>query len=112
MIDSSPPQFYDTETKDLVQSTFVPILLLALAVILSLAVQGVYLILERQQLAGASTSLVPQEQAAAKVRASLEALATSTAKLATAGNPNARAIVDQLRSRGVTINPPATAKPP
>jgi hypothetical protein len=35
-------------------------------------------------------------------------LALETQKLADAGNPNARTVVDELRKRGITINRPTT----
>ena len=94
------------------RSAFVPTLLLAVAFVGWLAFQTVQLVRERQQLGLASAGLEPQEQAATKLRSSLDAVATSTAKLATEGNANARVIVEQLRKRGVTINPNGGAKPP
>lgn len=91
-------------------SVFVPALLIALAVVAWLSFQTVQLFREQQQLDLMKTNLLPQEQAATKLRASLDEVATATAKLAASGNANARAIVEQLRSRGVTINS-GTAKP-
>ena len=70
------------------------------------------LLREQRQLELAQSMLQPQEQNAAKLRASLDAVATATAKLAADGNANARVLVEELRKRGVTINPPDTAKPP
>lgn len=93
------------------RSVFLPALLLALAVVAWLAFQTMQLFREQQQIELMKTSLQPQEQAATKLRASLDEVATATAKLAAAGNANARTIVEQLRSRGITINP-GTAKPP
>jgi hypothetical protein len=86
-------------------------LLVALALMTWLATQAVLLVSERQQLELAKAGLASQEQAAAKVRASLDQVATATAKLAAEGNPNARAIIEQLRSRGITINPSAASAP-
>ena len=105
---------FDKDDADLSgrSSAFVPLLLMALALVGWLAFQGAQLLREQQQLAVAQTSLQPQEEAASKVRASLDAVATATAKLAADGNANARVIVEQLRKRGVTINPAAGAKPP
>ena len=98
------------------RSGFVPMLLLAFGINGWLGFQSVQLLAERQQLAGAQAALDTQAQGAAKVRAALDALATATAKLAAEGNANARAIVEQLRQRGITINTPASpgalAKPP
>lgn len=95
------------------RSGFVPMLLLAVGITGWLGFQSVQLLAERQQLANARAALDTQVQGAAKVRAALDGLATATAKLAADGNPNARAIVEQLRQRGITINAPAAlAKPP
>lgn len=95
------------------RSGFAPMLLLALAVVGWFGFQSAQLLAERQQLALAQAALDPQAQGAAKVRAALDAVASATAKLASEGNPNARAIVEQLRQRGITINAPAAlAKPP
>ena len=85
-------------------SAFVPTLLLALALVSWLGFQGFQLIREREQLGQAQASLMPQESAAAKLRASLDTVATSTAKLAAGGNASAQLIVDELRKRGVTIS--------
>ncbi len=92
-------------------SLFLPILLLALSFVAWLAFQAMQQVSERQQLMQAQTNLEPQEQAATKLRASLDALAVATAGLAAQGNPNARVIVEELRKRGVTINPAAAAQP-
>ena len=95
------------------RSAFVPVLLTALALSGWLAFQTVQLVREQQRLELMTASLLPQEQASTKLRASLDEVATATAKLAAQGNVNARAIVEQLRSRGVTINPSkATTTPP
>jgi uncharacterized protein HemX len=92
-------------------SLFLPILLLALAFVAWLAFQAMQQVSERQQLTQTQASLEPQEQAATTLRASLDALAVATAGLAAQGNPNARVIVEELRKRGVTINPAAAAPP-
>jgi hypothetical protein len=95
-------------------SAFLPALLLSLAFVLWLAFQAVQLVREQQQLSLATVSLQSQVQVATKLRAALDALATSTAKLAADGNANARVIVDELRKRGVMIhpNPSAAASKP
>jgi hypothetical protein len=94
------------------RSAFVPILLTSLAVACSLAFQTVQLVRERRQLETLQASLLLQEQASLKLRASLDAVATATARLATQGNANARTIVEQLRNRGITIDPSKATKPP
>jgi hypothetical protein len=94
------------------RSAFVPTLLMALAIVGWLAFQGVQLARERLQLSELQTSLGAQAEAATKLRASLDTVATATAKLAADGNESARVIVEELRKRGVTINPQGLPKPP
>lgn len=84
-------------------STFLPTLLIAVSLLSWLAYQGVQLGLEQRRLQLAQTSLDAQHDAATKLRAALDALATATAKLAADDNANARAVVEELRKRGVTI---------
>jgi|GEM_PF-1559179 len=95
----------------LCRSTFIPMLLMSLALTSWLAFQSAQQFKERQQLGQLEAILEPQLQAATKLRASLDLMATSTAKLASDGNGNARVVVEELRKRGVTINLPAAAKP-
>ena len=59
----------------------------------------------RQELSPGHASLQPQEQAAKKLRASKDAVATATTKLATDGNANEGVIVEEVRKREVTIRP-------
>ena len=89
-------------------SPFVPMLLIVLAVLVWLAFQSLQLVLEQRQLTLAQANQESQYQAATKLRAALDGVATATAKLATDGNANARVVVDELRKRGVTIRPNAT----
>jgi hypothetical protein len=93
------------------RNAFLPILLTALSVTAWFAFQTLQLVREQQQLEAAKVSLAPQELAATKLRTALDQVATATARLAAQGNVNARVIVEQLRSRGVTINA-AGAPPP
>ncbi len=93
-------------------SAFVPMLLLALALVAWLGFQAFQQFSERQQLAQMQGSIDVQEQAATKLRSSLDAVATATAQLASNGNTTARVLVEELRKRGVTINAPGTPKAP
>ena len=52
--------------------------------------------------------VVQTVDSAAKLRASLDALASDTQRLADAGNASAALLVAELRKRGVTINAAAT----
>ena len=93
------------------RGAFVPILLVALSVSGWSAFQTFQLLREQQQLEAAKVALAPQELAAMKLRTALDQVATATAKLAAEGNVNARLIVEQLKSRGVTISSPAASAP-
>ncbi|MEP6765691.1 MAG: hypothetical protein ABJB66_15355 [Gemmatimonadaceae bacterium] len=88
-------------------SYFLPLLLLTIAITGWFAFQTYQLAGERTQLAGIKANQETQVAAAAKVRVALDALAASTQRLANAGNANAQIIVDELKKRGVTINPDA-----
>ncbi|MEP6779750.1 MAG: hypothetical protein ABJC26_07665 [Gemmatimonadaceae bacterium] len=92
-------------------SYFVPLLLLAVAITSWFAFQTYQLTGERTQLAGIEANQETQVAAAGKVRVALDGLAASTQRLANGGNANAQVIVDELRKRGVTINPDAPRKP-
>ena len=93
------------------RGVFVPIFLVALSVTSWFGFQTLQLVREQQQLEAVKVNLAAQELAATKVRAALDQVATATAKLATEGNSNARLIVEQLRSRGVTISSPGASAP-
>lgn len=85
-------------------SPFLPLLLLSLALVGWFGFQTHQLVRERQQLAQLRAGQDAQIEAAAKVRASLDTVATATASLAETGNLNARLLVEELRKRGITIN--------
>lgn len=86
-------------------STFLPLLLLSLALSGWLGFQGWQLFTERQQLQKFAAGQEAQVENANRLRASLDRLALATRQLAAEGNPNARLLVDELQRRGVTINP-------
>lgn len=88
-------------------SPFVALLLLTLAFTGWAAFQSFLLAHEAYTLSGARDNQGAAVQNAEKLRQALDGLARDTAKLAERGNPNARLIVEELRKRGVTINPEA-----
>jgi len=92
---------------------FWPVLLAISAFLAWTAFQTVQLVLERSTLSANKVQQEPLMQNSAKLRQSLDAIAAQTQRLAEQGNPNARVLVDELRKRGVTINPnlPAAAAP-
>ena len=93
------------------RSVFVPMLLVALSVVCWSGFQTFQLVQEQRQLEAAKVALGPQEIASTKLRSALDQIATATARLAGEGNGNARLIVEQLRSRGVTINATGASAP-
>ena len=92
-------------------SPFVPVLLGALALLGWLCFQTYQLLNERQALQAAYVTQQQTVDNSAKLRASLDALAADTQRMADSGNPNARLLVDELRKRGITINPAASTPP-
>ena len=89
------------------RSPFIPLLILFLATAAWSGFQFRQLQLEKATLTTLRTNQEELVQQAEKVRSTLDRLALETQKLADAGNPSARIVVDELRRRGVTINPPA-----
>jgi uncharacterized protein HemX len=86
-------------------SPFLPLALLGLAVVAWFGYQTVQLQGERS---AQQKALQDQEQVvqnATKMRSQLDALAAETQRLADQGNPNAKLLIDELRKRGITINP-------
>ena len=93
-------------------SPFLPMLLSGLALLGWLGFQAYQLVNERQGLQAAYASQQQTVDNASKLRASLDALAADTQRLADGGNPNAKLLVDELRKRGITINTSATSTAP
>ncbi len=85
-------------------SFFVPVLLIALALVVWFGFQASHLYQERGQLANLRDTQEATYQNAQKMRAQLDSLAAGTQKLASAGNKNAQVVVNALQQRGVTIN--------
>jgi hypothetical protein len=92
-------------------SPFAPMLILLLGMVAWSGFQLQHLMTEADALAAARAGQETQVQQAQKVRQALDAVANETRKLADAGNANARTVVDELRKRGVTINPATGAQP-
>lgn len=85
----------------------VPLLVLGLAFLAWVAFQTVMLARERNAFSTLRATQEQQMQEATKLRQALDGLARDTARLADGGNAGAKLIVDELRKRGVTINPAA-----
>ena len=93
-------------------SPFVPVLLSALALLGWLGFQTWQFYGERQALQTVYASQQQTVENSSKLRASLDALAADTQRMADSGNSNAKLLVDELKKRGITINTtPAAATP-
>jgi hypothetical protein len=82
---------------------FIPLMILALTLLSWFAFETIRLRVEQDAL---RTTIASQEKSmedSRRLRASLEALMSGTAKLAEQGNPNARLVIDELKKHGVTI---------
>lgn len=86
------------------RSAFVPILLTTLAVLGWLGFQALQLLEDGDRIQAARVAQQQTVDNAARMRASLDALAADTQRMAEAGNVNARTLVNELERRGVTIN--------
>ena len=93
-------------------TAFVPVLLCALALLLALGWQTYLLATERDSLQAAHFGQQQTVDNAGKLRTSLEALAADTQRVADAGNPSARVLIEELRKRGITINSAAGTTAP
>jgi len=92
---------------------FVPVLIVAAAFVLWTGFQTVELMREHNALTATHDAQRQPLADAAKLRTSLDAVASATRHLADEGNPDAKLIVDELRKRGITINPDqASPSPP
>jgi hypothetical protein len=93
-------------------SPFVPVLLAVLALAGWLTLQLLATWEDQQTLQSAHAAQQNTVDNAAKLRNSLDALASDTQRLADAGNPNAGLLVAELRKRGITINTAANRAAP
>jgi hypothetical protein len=89
------------------RAPFVPLLLLAIAVAGWSAFQCYQLTFEQQTLVALRAAQQRQVEEAGRLRVALDGIARETALLADAGNANAKLIVDELKKRGVRIDPAA-----
>jgi hypothetical protein len=87
------------------RSAFWPLLILGLAAASWSGFQTYQLVQEHEALKKLHANQEALVQNAVKLRAQLDGIAADTQRLADAGNANAQGIVNELRRRGVTINP-------
>ncbi len=86
-----------------IRSPFYPLLVLMLAVLLWFGFQVTQAFGVRAQLKEQYANQEAVMQNAEKMRSQLDGIASDTARLAQAGNPNARIIIEELNKRGITV---------
>jgi len=89
-----------------ISGLLLPVILMVVSLFVLMAFQTGEAIHDRGALSELRGSQEPTVQEAAKLRQQLEALAGGTAKLAAEGDEGAKAVVDQMKRQGVTLNPP------
>jgi len=88
-------------------SAFVPLLLVMIGLLIWSGAQMYQLFSERSTLKTLLSNQATPFAASQKLRVQLDAVASGTQRLADQGNQNARLVVEELRKRGITINPSA-----
>ena len=99
---------YDASRK---HSAFIPLVLLTATYLAWAVFQTVQLSREREALHALHANQDKLVQQSKKVRENLDKIARETQLLAARGNKNAKLVVDELRKRGITINPAAPVAP-
>ncbi len=87
-------------------STFIPLLVIALTLLLQITYRNTQLQREGDILSNQRDQQTTPMEEADKLRNQLQAIAGATAVLADQGNENAILIRNQLRAQGITIQPP------
>lgn len=87
------------------RSVFWPLLIFGVATTSWSGFQAYQLAQENDALKKLHVNQEALVQNSAKLRAQLDGIAADTQRLANSGNTNAQLIVNELRRRGVTINP-------
>ena len=85
-------------------SPFLPVLVLALALLATLGFQSAILIQERANLERTQENQQEPLEQAQKTRSQMQNILGKTAKLAREGNTNAEAIIEELERRGLKVN--------
>jgi hypothetical protein len=96
---------------DEARGPFLPLLLIGATVLVWMLFQTTQLISEHGNLGKALASQVQPLEQSKKLRAALDSVASNTQRLADSGDASAKLLVDELRKRGITINPNAAAQP-
>ena len=104
---SSEQRPVQTESRSRRYDVYLPLLLTLIGIVVWLVFQATQLVIEHRALSQLHSKQESTLQTSQKMRKQLNALATGVAQLAQQGNANAKLIVDDLRSKGITINPTA-----
>ena len=96
----------DSTNQGMRTSTFIPLLIIALTLLLQITYRNPQLQREGDILSNQRDQQSTPMEEADKLRNQLQAIAGATAVLADQGNENAIQIRDQLRAQGITIQPP------
>jgi hypothetical protein len=83
-----------------------PVILVVVALFVLMAFETGQAVHDRGALSDLRRSQEPTVQEAIKLRQQLETLAGKTAQLAAEGDEGAKAVVDQMKRQGVSLNPP------
>jgi hypothetical protein len=95
----------EMESRTSARSVFWPLLIFGVATASWSGFQAYQLVQEHDALKKLHANQEALVQNSIKLRAQLDGIAADTQRLADAGNANAQLIVNELRRRGVTINP-------
>jgi hypothetical protein len=96
-------QEYSRESRSPGRSGFVPLLLLALAMLLLVGSQTSQLLQQKTNLTDLRSGQDAPLDESRKVREQFESIAKGTARLASQGNENARALLKNLRALGIVV---------
>jgi hypothetical protein len=100
----------DSQSQEGGRSYFIPLFLIAIALVIWTGFQTTQLWKERKYLKTVLDNQNPTVEQAQKLRAQLDSVAKGTLQLANQGNSNAKIIVEELRKKGITINPGESPK--
>jgi hypothetical protein len=92
-------------------SVFIPLLMLIVTYVATMAFQTAQLVRERNTLDTVHLNQEKTLQNAKKIRETTEKLGRDIKALADGGNKNAKLLESDLRARGITINPQAPNLP-
>ena len=92
-------------------SVFLPVLFVALTLLFMAGFQSYHLVQQKGNLANLKSGQDRPLEESRKVRVQFNSIATGTVQLATRGNQNAAALLEQLKALGVTVDmPPASGQ--